>query len=137
MDTRLIFVALLAVAGAVLAFVLLSQTPAPTQLAKEGPSFMNKDFFVVTYAQGPAWVQGKSLGEQIGIKEHLEYWRKFFYEKRLIMGGPFTDNGGLVGMIVMAVSNEREARELIDNDPVIINKVFQVAELHPWHIVLG
>ncbi|MFL5706706.1 MAG: YciI family protein, partial [Ktedonobacteraceae bacterium] len=68
--------------------------------------------------------------EQPFFKEHARYMRQFFDDKRLLMGGFFLDNQG--GLGILEVANEAQAREIIEQDPAVLEKVFQ-PNLHPWH----
>ena len=90
--------------------------------------------FVVIYTPGPAWLEGKSLTEQPFYREHGRYMKRFFDEKRLIMGGPFMDNQG--GLGILDVANEAQAREIFEQDPAVLARVFQ-PHLHPWHTVFN
>ena len=90
--------------------------------------------FVVIYTPGPAWLQGKSITEQPYFREHGRYMQRFFADKRLIMGGPFMDNQGGLGII--DVANEAQAREILEQDPAVLARVFQ-PHLHPWHAVFN
>lgn len=60
--------------------------------------------------------------------------RQFFDDKRLLMGGPFLDNQG--GLGILEVANEAQAREIIEQDLAVLEKVFQPT-LHPWHPVFN
>ncbi len=90
--------------------------------------------FVVIYTPGPAWLQGKSITEQPYYREHGRYMQQFFADKRLIMGGPFMDDQGGLGII--DVANEAQAREIFEQDPAVLAKVFQ-PHLHPWRVVFN
>ena len=90
--------------------------------------------FVVIYTPGPAWLQGKSITEQPYFREHGRYMQRFFADKRLIMGGPFMDNQGGLGII--DVANEAKAREILEQDPAVLARVFQ-PHLHPWNAVFN
>ena len=86
--------------------------------------------FAVVYTPGPAWIQEKQVVEQPFFKEHARYMRRFFDDRRLLMGGFFLDNQG--GLGILEVANEAEAREIVEQDPAVLEKVFQ-PHLHPWH----
>jgi uncharacterized protein YciI len=90
--------------------------------------------FAVIYTPGPAWLQGKSVPEQPFFREHGRYMQQFFARKQVIMGGPFLDNQG--GLGILDVTNEAEAYEIVAHDPAVLAKVFQ-PHLHPWHVVFN
>ncbi len=51
------------------------------------------------------------------LDEHLEYLKKYLEEGKIYAKGPFLDHSG--GLIIYNTENIEEARELIENDPVI------------------
>ncbi len=51
---------------------------------------------------------------------------------KLLIAGPFTDNGDLRGLYVFRVSSIEEARALVQSDPAV--KVGRLRfEIHPWY----
>lgn len=103
--------------------------------------------FVIIYTPGSAWIQGKPLAEQPYFREHARYMQRIFDEKRLLLGGPFTDNTGgmgilnaaseaeaqeILGMGILNVATEAEVQEILAHDPIVLMKVFQ-ANIHSWH----
>ena len=86
--------------------------------------------FVVIYTPGPAWLHGKSVTEQPFFREHGRYMQRLFANGQIIMGGPFLDDQGGLGII--DVTNEAQACEIVAHDPAVLAKVFQ-PHLHPWH----
>ncbi len=56
--------------------------------------------------------------------------------KKLIVAGPFGDDGNLRGIFVFRVASLQEAQELCATDPMIkIGRL--VVELHPWNVPEG
>ena len=51
---------------------------------------------------------------------------------KLVLAGPFLDDGDLKGIFIFAVGSEEEAEELIATDPAIISGRL-VMEMHPWY----
>ncbi len=90
--------------------------------------------FVVIYTPGPAWLAGKSVPEQPFFREHGRYMQQVFAHRQLIMGGPFLDNQG--GLGILDVANEAQAYEILAHDPAVLAKVFQ-PHLHPWRVVFN
>lgn len=60
--------------------------------------------------------------------------QRMFAEKQVLLGGPFLDDAG--GLGVLTTESEAEAQEILDHDPAVLMKVFQ-ASLHPWHPILN
>ena len=86
--------------------------------------------FAFIYIPGSAWMQGKRGVEQPFFQDHVRYMQQLFDDKRLLMGGPFLDYQG--GLGILEVENFAQARELIEQDPAVLGKVFQ-PHLHAWH----
>jgi uncharacterized protein YciI len=86
--------------------------------------------FVFVYTPGSAWIQGKRAVEQPFFEEHVCYMQRLFDDKRLLMGGPFLDHES--GLGILEVENFAQARELIEQDPAVREKVFQ-SHLHSWN----
>src|SRR5437588_12735180 len=90
--------------------------------------------FVVTCTPGSAWRAGKSVREQPFYREHGRYMHQVFADKRLLMGGPFLDNQG--GLGILDVASVAQAYEIAAHDPAVLAQVFQ-AHVHPWHVVFN
>ncbi len=67
------------------------------------------------------------------MQPHLEYLKKLFYDGKLIITGPFTDEKR-GGMFILDVENEEELEEIVNNDPAIISGVAR-SEVRPYKIV--
>ena len=108
----------------VVATGILTQTGA---IASESADAAKKTYLVI-YRPGPAWPQGKLVSE-LPLGEHGKYMLSLYAKGLMRMAGPLTDNAG--GAVVLEVSDEAEAREIVANDPAVKARVF-VHELHPW-----
>ena len=60
------------------------------------------------------------LGET-AREAHVEYLRRLKEQGKLLMAGPFTDDGG--GLIIFSADSKEEALELSRNDPPVANGV--------------
>ncbi len=87
--------------------------------------------FVILYRPGEAWLKGRSIYEQ-PLMEHGKYMAKLLKEKKLVVAGPFSDSSG--GMAVIDVDDEKEAADILQHDPAVVQKVFH-GEIHPWLVV--
>ena len=63
------------------------------------------------------------------LEEHIEYLNKYIASGKIFAKGPFLDHSG--GLVIFETENMEEAKELIDNDPVIINNT-RSYELKEW-----
>jgi len=69
-------------------------------------------------------------------KAHLANINRLAATKKLVMAGPFGDDGELRGIFVFRVDSIAEAQELCDTDPMVkIRRL--VIELHPWQVPEG
>ena len=87
--------------------------------------------YIVTYTTGSAWDTSKKPGEQLHFKEHgtnLSSWRKAGTIK---FGARYADKG----MIVITASSLQAAKELINSDQAVANKLFNVdiQKLNPFY----
>ena len=89
-----------------------------------------KAMYLVLYRPGPAWLTGKSVMEQ-PLKEHGKYMLSVYIKGSMKLAGPLMDNAG--GAVLLAVSNEAEAKAIVTNDPAVKSGVF-VFEMHPWKL---
>jgi len=69
-------------------------------------------------------------------KAHIANINKLAEMKKLVVAGPFGDDGPLRGIFVFQVASLKEAEELCATDPMI--KIGRLAvELHPWQVPEG
>lgn len=95
------------------------------------PDESKKEMFIVIYKPGAAWIKGKPVTEQ-PLQEHGKYLLGLYKSGILRFAGPFTDDTG--GAAALEVSDEAEARNLVERDPAVINKIM-VYEIRPWRLV--
>ena len=69
-------------------------------------------------------------------KAHLANITRLAETKKLVMAGPFGDDGDYRGIFVFRVGSMKEAEELAATDPMI--KIDRLRlELHEWHVPVG
>ena len=56
--------------------------------------------------------------------------------KKMVMAGPFGDDGELRGIFVFRVASMKEAQDLAATDPMIKIDRLKI-DLHPWHVPVG
>jgi uncharacterized protein YciI len=69
-------------------------------------------------------------------KAHLANINRLAETKKLIMAGPFADDGALRGIFVFRVASLQEAQDLSATDPMIKIDRLRI-ELHPWQVPDG
>lgn len=90
------------------------------------------------YTRAGAWDYAKPLGEQDGIRAHLEYLTGLGARGLVTRGGPLHAGDALVeedpvGLIVFATSDVEEARRLAERDPAVERGVMSCRVL-PWYL---
>jgi uncharacterized protein len=81
--------------------------------------------------KGPKWTS-ESTDETKRIQQgHMANINKMAATGKLIVAGPFTDNGDLRGMFIFKEVTIEQAREMVDADPAI-QAGRMVVKLHPW-----
>lgn len=104
--------------------------PAPalhTAVAAQDTTIASKPdmLFVVIFALGEAWQKDKPAHDQLYFKEHSANLKRLRQEKKILLGGRYSDKG----MILITAENEAAAVAEFQNDPMIANKLFNL-ELH-------
>jgi uncharacterized protein YciI len=69
-------------------------------------------------------------------KAHLANINRLAETKKLVMAGPFGDDGELRGVFVFRVDSLKEAQDLAATDPMIKIDRLKI-ELHPWQVPAG
>ncbi|MGH7599069.1 MAG: YciI family protein [bacterium] len=87
-----------------------------------------KVLFIAIFSLGPSWQADKPAHEQAYFKEHSANLKKLRTEKKILVGARYSDKG----MIIIAAANEQEARAMLEHDPMVANKVFNL-ELHQFN----
>jgi uncharacterized protein YciI len=65
-------------------------------------------------------------------KAHLDNIKRLADEGKLVLAGPFLDDGEIRGIYIFNVSTIEEARKLTETDPAI-KAGRLVMDLHPWY----
>ncbi len=63
---------------------------------------------------------------------HMAHIMQMAKDKKLVLAGPFMDNGDLRGIFVFNVSSIEEAVDLTNQDPAVKSGRL-VMEIHPWY----
>lgn len=128
------------------AFSAAPAPPAPPAVPSQGaqpasPSTGPMGYAMTTYYvgflyRGPKW-SPEDTPERRTIQEgHLANIQRLADEGKLLLAGPFTDDGELRGLFVFQVGSMEEAKALCDTDPAVKAGRLRV-ELHPWYSAKG
>ncbi|MBK6963739.1 MAG: hypothetical protein IPH20_07240 [Bacteroidales bacterium] len=63
---------------------------------------------------------------------HMAHIMQMAKDKKLVLAGPFMDNGDLRGIFVFNVASIEEAVDLTNQDPAVKSGRL-VMEIHPWY----
>ncbi len=103
---------------------------------KDAPRYEMTTYYVAFLYRGPKWTP-KVTEEIERLQEaHMANIRKMAESGKLILAGPFSDDGNLRGMFVFQVASMEEAKALADHDPAVMAGRLAV-ELHPWFSAKG
>ena len=86
--------------------------------------------------RGVNWTAEKTAATEELQTAHLANIKRLLHSKKLLLAGPFADNGVLRGLFVFKVASVDEAKEVAETDPAIRAGRLTI-ELHPWLIPEG
>lgn len=86
---------------------------------------------LVRFCAGPTWASGPP-DEQPGWDDHSAFIDELVARGTMVMGGPFTDHSG--SLIVLENVGEAEARDLVTQDPFVVNGVFVLEDVRGWSV---
>jgi hypothetical protein len=85
--------------------------------------------FAVTYTVGSLWDVNKSPNDQLYFKEHSSRLSQLRKDGIIKVGARY----GVKGLIIIAASSSKAAKEIVRADPAVINSLF-VAEVEKLNI---
>jgi uncharacterized protein YciI len=93
-------------------------------------------YYVGFLLRGPNWTKEQTPEVKKIQEGHMANIRKMAAEGKLIVAGPFTDDGKLRGMYLFRATSADEAKALAEADPAVKAGRF-VVEIHPWLAAKG
>jgi hypothetical protein len=94
-------------------------------------------YFVVTYEQGPTWVHGRTMREQLEWTEHAAHVNNAMYAGKVVVGGPIGDGRIHRAMLVTYFHDEAEIRRWIAEDPWIRSGVLGPPTVVPLNLLVS
>ena len=92
--------------------------------------------YLALLTRGDKWTPEKTPATEELQKAHIANIVRLADMKKLVVAGPFGDNGQLRGIFVFKVASIEEARVLAETDPAV--KAGRLAiDLHPWMVPEG
>ena len=92
--------------------------------------------YLAFLVRGDKWTPEKTPQTEAIQKAHMDNINRLADMKKLVVAGPFGDNGTLRGIFVFRVNSLEEARELAATDPAV--KAGRLAlQIHPWVVPEG
>lgn len=92
--------------------------------------------YLAFLTRGEKWTAEKTAASAEIQKAHLANIQKLADQKKLVVAGPFGDNGTLRGIFVFKVASLEEARALAATDPAV--QAGRLAlQIHPWQVPEG
>jgi uncharacterized protein YciI len=117
--------------------LLFTTLPAAAQTPEEpktvaGPGgFEMTTYYVGFLYRGPKWTAEHTPETEALQEAHLANIQRMAEMGKLLVAGPFTDDGELRGLYVFRVSTRQEAETLAATDPAVKAGRLRL-EFHPW-----
>ena len=92
--------------------------------------------YLALLTRGTKWTPEKTPATEQLQKDHLANINRLAEMKKLVVAGPFGDNGQLRGIFVFKVASIDEARALTETDPAVQAGRLAI-DIHPWLVPEG
>ena len=92
--------------------------------------------YLAFLVRGDKWTPEKTPATEAIQKAHLANIQRLADMKKLVVAGPFGDNGRLRGIFVFRVESLEEARNLASTDPAVQAGRLALV-IHPWVVPEG
>lgn len=113
----------------------LAAEPAPPAAEAEAPAGMEMFYFVMLI-RGPKWTAKETEATRKIQDAHMANMVTLHDEGKLILAGPFADEGKWRGLFLLRADSAAEAKAMVDADPAV--KAGRLTyEIHPWMTMKG
>ena len=106
---------------------VMKRAASPVKMTKAYIGFLSR---------GAKWTPEKTPQTEELQKAHMANINKLAETKKLVVAGPFGDNGQLRGIFVFRVASLEEAKELASTDPAVQAGRLSI-DMHPWLVPEG
>ena len=89
------------------------------------------EFHMALLKRGPKWTAAETAQTTRVHQEHVNYVMSLFDAGKVVIAGPFTDDGEISGVFVFRAKSADEAKALVEADPLVAAG-FQTFEMHSW-----
>jgi uncharacterized protein YciI len=93
-------------------------------------------YYMALLYRGGKWTPEETAETKAIQQGHMENIQRMAQMGKLVLAGPFTDNGDLRGVFVFQNVTREEAEQLCANDPAVKAGRLRV-EMHPWFSAKG
>jgi uncharacterized protein len=105
-------------------------------MKKAGSPLKMTTAYIGFLSRGAKWTPEKTLQTEELQKAHMANIHRLADMKKLVVAGPFGDNGQLRGIFVFRVASLEEAKELAATDPAVQAGRLSI-DMHPWLVPEG
>ena len=119
----------------VLLILLLLPVFSIAQDSSSAPKPKMKQYFFVMLTAGPNRSQDSTAAAKIQ-EGHMANIRKLGESGKLIVAGPFGDDGNWRGIFIFDTPTMQETEQLIKTDPAVQSGRL-IYEIHPWWTMQG
>ena len=105
-------------------------------MKKSGSRTQFTTAYLALLTRGDKWTPEKTPATEEIQKGHMANIQRLAEMKKLVVAGPFGDDGKLRGIFVFKVASIEEARELAATDPAVKSGRLTL-EIHPWVVPEG
>jgi len=93
--------------------------------------FQMKQYYLVLLTAGPNRTQDSASAAKIQ-EGHLNNISRLLNDKKMVLAGPFLDDGLYLGIFIFDVATDAEVYTMLQSDPAI--KAGRLGyEIHPWY----
>jgi len=103
---------------------------------KPEPKYEMTNYVMGLLRRGPNWTAAKSEETQRIQDGHMANIQKMAATGKLVVAGPFTNDGSLRGVFIFQQTSLEEARAMVDQDPAVKSGRL-VVDLLPWFAAAG